>query len=103
MSSNTDPTRAASRAPVAISHEMLTVREAARRTSRSPETIRRWIRGRRLRASKAGARYSIEEAELAALVSTSETLSVPAGWQATVSGRPMPNVVAAVRRSRAGR
>ena len=82
---------------------MLTVGEAARRTSRSPETIRRWIRGRRLRASKVGARYLIEEAELATLVSKPGTLRVPAGWQATMSGRPMPNVVAAVGRSRAGR
>jgi excisionase family DNA binding protein len=81
---------------------MLTVPEAARRAGRTPETIRRWIREGRLRAQKVGREHVIEESDLSTAVDPLETLAVPAGWQKTMSGRPMPNVVAAVRRSRAG-
>ena len=81
---------------------MLTVPEAARRTGKNPETIRRWIREGRLRAHKVGTQHVIEEVDLSAVVDTSEMLPVPVGWQTTMSGRPMPDVVAAIRRSRAG-
>ncbi len=42
----------------------------------------------------------IEPGDLDALTGTN-TLAVPAGWRHTVTGEPMPDVVAAVRRSRA--
>jgi excisionase family DNA binding protein len=43
---------------------MLTVPEAARRAGRDPETIRRWIRGGKLRARKIGTQHVIEERDL---------------------------------------
>jgi excisionase family DNA binding protein len=46
---------------------MLTVPQAARRTRRHPETIRRWIREGKLPARKVGTQHVIEEADLAAL------------------------------------
>ncbi len=38
---------------------MLTVPEAARRTKRDPETVRRWIRSGRLKATKIGTQHLI--------------------------------------------
>lgn len=81
---------------------MLTVPEAARLTGRNPETIRRWIRSGRLRARKVGTQHVIEEADLASVLDESEMLPLPPSWETTRSGRPMPNVVAAVARSRSG-
>ena len=81
---------------------MLTVPEAARRAGRDPETIRRWIRLGRLRARKVGTQHVIEEDDLEAMLADREMLPVPEGWRLTASGRPMPNVVAAIRRSRQG-
>jgi excisionase family DNA binding protein len=81
---------------------MLTVPEAAVRAGRNPETIRRWIREGRLRARKVGTQHVIEEEDLAA-ASGNATLEVPEGWRRTATGEPMPDVVAAVRRSRIGR
>jgi excisionase family DNA binding protein len=80
---------------------MLTVSEAAERTGRNPETIRRWIREGKLRASKVGTQHVIEERDLQA-IEPSEMLPVPAewGWERTFSGEPMPNVAAWLRRSR---
>ena len=43
---------------------MLTVPQAAKRTRRNPETIRRWIREGRLPARKIGSQHVIEEADL---------------------------------------
>ena len=82
---------------------MLTVPEAARRTGKNPETIRRWIREGRLRAHKVGTQHVIEEIDLNDVLEPSETAAVPESWKTTISGRPMPDVVAAIRRSRAGR
>jgi len=79
---------------------MLTVPQAARRAGRDPETIRRWIRSGRLRARKVGTQHVIEASELDTLIGA-DTLPVPDGWTRTVTGEPMPDVVAAVRRSRA--
>lgn len=83
---------------------MLTVPQAAARASRSPETIRRWIRSGKLRAQKVGTQHLIDEGDLDA-VSASDTLPVPDswGWDRTITGEPMPNAVAAVRLSRQGR
>jgi excisionase family DNA binding protein len=81
---------------------MLTVPEAARRTKRDPETVRRWIRSGRLKATRIGTQHVIDEDDLARLVGAS-TLSLPAAWKRTVTGEPMPDVVAAIRASRIGR
>ena len=81
---------------------MLTVPEAARRVGRDPETIRRWIRSGRLRARKVGTQHVIEEHDLDAILSEPTMVGLPAAWRTTHSGRPMPDVVAAIRRSRRG-
>lgn len=81
---------------------MLTVPEAARRMGRNPETIRRWIREGKLRATKVGTQHVIEEAALSGMVEAADMLALPAGWGRTVTGEPMPNAVNLVRRSRAG-
>ena len=82
---------------------MLTVPEAARRTGRNPETIRRWIREGKLRSTKVGTLHVIEETDLASIIDdVSDRAQLPPEWQHTTWGGPMPDVVAAVRRSRAG-
>ena len=82
---------------------MMTVPEAARRAGRNPETIRRWIREGKLRAHKVGTQHVLEEADLAEMLGDFEdTVELPPEWQRTFWGGPMPDVVAAVRRSRAG-
>lgn len=80
---------------------MITVPEAARRIGKNPETIRRWIREGKLASHKVGTQHTIDEAELAGFLKGDE-LPMPPEWQRMSDGRPMPNVVAAVRRSRAG-
>jgi excisionase family DNA binding protein len=80
---------------------MLTVPQAALRVARDPETIRRWIRSGRLRARKVGTQHVIDEHDLDPFTS-SDRLPLPAGWDQTSDGQPMPNVVVAVRRSREG-
>jgi excisionase family DNA binding protein len=79
---------------------MLTVPEAARRTGKNPETIRRWIREGRLAAQKVGTQHIIDEAALDA-ITDDEMLPVPDGWRVTSAGAPLPNVVSVLRRSRA--
>ena len=81
----------------------MTVVEAAKRAGRDPETILRWIRGGRLAATKVGPRHVIEEADLEEALGE-EQLPVPEpwGWDRLSDGRPMPNVVAIIRRQRAG-
>lgn len=81
---------------------MLTVPEAARRTHRDPETIRRWIRLGRLAARKVGTQHVIEETDLD-LVAGSPTLPMPDSWTRTSTGEPMPDVLTSLRESRAGR
>lgn len=82
---------------------MLTVPEAARRAGRNPETIRRWIREGKLRARKVGTQHVLEEADLDAVLGSDEApASLPVVWQTTSWGAPMPDVVAALRRSRRG-
>ena len=81
---------------------MLTVPEVARRIHKDPETVRRWIRSGRLSARKIGTQHVIEEADLERLTAGA-TLPLPASWAVTVTGDPMPDVVAALRESRAGR
>lgn len=81
---------------------MLTVPEAALRTGRNPETIRRWIRAGRLRAQKVGTQHLIDEADLESVTQESHMLPVPEAWRTLPSGEPMPDVVAAIARSRRG-
>jgi excisionase family DNA binding protein len=80
----------------------LTVPEAARRTGRNPETIRRWIREGKLRAHKVGTQHLIEEPDLAAMTDTAAEggFAVPAAWRSTWTGERMPDWVTLVRRSR---
>ncbi|MGH2956592.1 MAG: helix-turn-helix domain-containing protein [Solirubrobacterales bacterium] len=79
---------------------MLTVPEAARRVDRKPETVRRWIREGRLRARKVGTQHVIEEADLEAAAQEARSLPLPKRWRRFDSGRPVPDIVAAIHRSR---
>jgi len=82
---------------------MLTVPEAARRVNRDPETVRRWIRGGKLRATKVGTQHVIEEEDLDSMVERPRSLPVPERWGRFPSGRPTPDWVEAIARSRHGR
>jgi excisionase family DNA binding protein len=80
---------------------MLTVPEAARRARRNPETIRRWIREGKLRATKIGTQHVLEETDLDAILNqTGGTIELPSQWRTTFWGGPMPDVVAILRRQR---
>jgi excisionase family DNA binding protein len=80
---------------------MITVPEAARRAGRNPETIRRWIREGKLASRKVGTQHTIQDADLEAILDAeSDMLPLPPEWKKTFWGDPMPNVAAAVRRSR---
>ena len=81
---------------------MLTVPQVASQLGRDPETVRRWIRSGRLRARKVGTQHVIDEEDLKGLFK-GDVLPMPADWKKTSTGETMPNVVHAVRRSRAGR
>jgi len=81
---------------------MLTVPEAARRAKRDPETVRRWIRSGRLRATRIGTQHLIDEEDLARLENDT-TLPLPTSWNRSATGERMPDVVAAIRSSRAAR
>ena len=78
---------------------MLTVAEAARRIGRTPETIRRWIREGRLRSERVGTQHLVDEDALDALAVTAELIPSERDDR-TVTGEPMPNFLAALRRSR---
>lgn len=78
---------------------MLTVPEAARRTGKNPETIRRWIRSGRLRATKVGTQHVIEEADLDG-VGSEDTTPLPDWLKYLPDGRRQPNWVRIVRDQR---
>ena len=80
---------------------MITLPEAASRVGRNPETIRRWIRAGRLPSRKIGTQHLIEEADLNDVLA-GETLPLPAWMRRTVTREPMPDVLAVLRRQRAG-
>lgn len=82
---------------------MLTVPEAARRVGRDPETIRRWIRSGKLPARKVGTQHVIEELDLDAAITPRRSLPVPEAWRTFESGRPQPDWVEVIERSRSGR
>jgi excisionase family DNA binding protein len=82
---------------------MITVPEAAKRAGKDPETIRRWIRSGQLPARKVGTQHVIEEDDLEALLDDEQLPVPPAwGWDRMPDGRPVPNVVRAIRLSRLG-
>jgi excisionase family DNA binding protein len=105
---NTTTTFHATPTPALLYHAttMLTVPEAAKRTGRNPETVRRWIREGKLRAHKVGTQHVIEEQDLEAMQHGDypDMLPLPKewGWEKTFWGAPMPNVAAWIRESRAG-
>ncbi|MFN2388616.1 MAG: helix-turn-helix domain-containing protein [Actinomycetota bacterium] len=79
---------------------MLTVPEAARRSGKNPETIRRWIREGKLRARKMGTQHIIEEDDLEGVIGEGR-LPVPKWWpRRTSSGAPLPDAVAIIRQQR---
>ncbi|MGH9040148.1 MAG: helix-turn-helix domain-containing protein [Acidimicrobiia bacterium] len=82
---------------------MMTVPEAARRAGRDAETIRRWIRSGKLAAQRIGTQHLIDEADLETLLADGVSLPVPDPWRNFGSGRPAPDWVAAMARSRRGR
>lgn len=79
---------------------MLTVPEAARRTGRHPETIRRWIRSGRLRSSRVGTQHIIEEADLDGVLGDEDTTPLPDWLKYLPDGRPQPNWVRIIRDQR---
>ena len=81
----------------------LTVPEAAKRAGRNPETVRRWIREGKLRSTKVGTQHLVDQQDLDVMTDEQDlTLPIPAVWQQTAWGGPMPDVVQAVRRTRSG-
>jgi len=79
---------------------MISVPEAARRVGRNPETVRRWIREGKLPARKIGTQHFIEEDDLDGF-DRGEYLPLPPELQVTLTGEPMPDVLAILRRQRA--
>lgn len=60
---------------------MITVKEAAARAGRNPETVRRWIRSGRLPATKVGTQHVIDDDALSAvLLEEGDVLPAPASW-----------------------
>lgn len=82
---------------------MITVAEAAARVGRDPETVRRWIRSGRLRATKVGTHHLIDEADLVAMAEAHASLPLPEAWRRTWTGEPMPDWVRSIHRSRQAR
>ncbi len=66
---------------------------------RDPATIRRWIVSGRLRAERVGTHHVIKERDLDK-AAQSDMVPLPPGWDRMANGDPMPDIVAAVRRSR---
>lgn len=78
--------------------------QAASSVGRSPETVRRWIRGGRLSAIRDGGRILIDRAELDAVRDELyPMLPLPPQWRLLEDGTPAPNWVAALALSRSGR
>lgn len=79
---------------------MIDVTEAARRTGKDPETIRRWIRCGKLRARKVGLKQMIDEVDLPVPEDDDYLARLPESMRTMTNGEPMPDVVAWVRASR---
>ena len=83
---------------------MLTVAETASRVSRSPATVRRWIREGRVRAQRKGAKQLIEDADVRAIEDELYPMAeLPDEWKTGDDGSPAPNWIAALHRVRVGR
>lgn len=83
---------------------VLSVDQAASSVGRSPETVRRWIRGGRLSAIRDGGWILIDRAELDAVRDELyPMLPLPPQWRLLEDGTPAPNWVAALALSRSGR
>lgn len=82
---------------------MLTVPQAAERLGRNPETIRRWIRAGRLRASKVGTQHVIDERDIAMLVEERAGKSLPERWRKSPSGNAAPDWAELLHEARRGR
>lgn len=81
---------------------MMTVPEAAARAGKDAETIRRWIRSGRLRSTKIGTQYLVDENDLDAVSQPPRAEGMPPRWKTFDSGRAAPDWVQALRTSRAG-
>ncbi len=81
---------------------MLTIAEAAARSGRGQETVRRWVRQGRLAAHRAGGRLLVHPDELDALLAR-PALDPPAGWSRTSWGARQPDWVSELRRHRGAR
>jgi excisionase family DNA binding protein len=77
-----------------------TVLEAASIALCTPGTVRRWIRAGKLRACKVSGRYVVDDQDLDRLVGE-DLLPLPPELRETITGEPMPNIVAILRRQRA--
>lgn len=64
---------------------LITVPEAARRSGRNPETIRRWIRSGRLRSEKVGTQHLVEETDVMGLADDG-VLDLPEHWRTADAG-----------------
>jgi excisionase family DNA binding protein len=81
---------------------VLTVPQAARYVRRNPETVRRWIREGRLRSTRVGTQYLVDQDDLDAIIDGPAVIP-SRHTERTATGEPMPNFVAALHRSRSGR
>lgn len=84
----------------------LTVQQAAELVHRDRQTICRWVRSGRLPHRRVGTTILLHRSDLMELflaLESPEMLPPLEGCRRTHSGAPMPNVVAAVQRLRAGR
>lgn len=81
---------------------MLTIPQAAARSGRGAETIRRWVRAGRLPAHRASGRLLVHAEDLDALTAR-PAHDLPAGWGRTTWDTRQPDWVAEVRRARGGR
>jgi excisionase family DNA binding protein len=66
---------------------MLTVYEAARKSGRNPETIRRWIRGGKLPARKFGTQHMIDDDDLGSLLRKRRIAPRPCSLPGTTSDK----------------
>jgi excisionase family DNA binding protein len=79
---------------------VITVPEAARKTGRNPETIRRWIREGKLPAQRVGTQHIISEEDLDEVVGRRHELPLTPELRSTLTGEPMPNWVEILHDSR---
>jgi len=69
----------------------------------APETIRRWIRARKLRAQKVGTQHIVDEADLDEVAGRVRSLSLPRARHHTWTGETPPDWVRVLHRSRRDR